>query len=312
MKIAAGRSFYDLVKSRAHTLVPDLQWALAEPDGSWSESPDDCELLILAGDTYTGAFVERVVKIPGLRWAHTEDAGTDGFFYDTMRARGVQVTHSPGANAIEVAEFAFGLLLWSTKRFGDFQNQQQAHRWQLLGLEGLSDKTVLIVGLGSIGSRVATYAKAFDMQVLGIRQSAAQVPGVDEQGTLADLPRFLPLADFVVLAIPGSEATQNLLSKHEFSLMKSTATVINVARGSVLDLPALREALDENRIRQACLDVLPQEPWPTDDALWNHPRIFLTPHNAWSSPLYVPRVADLWLENLQHYVQGKPLLCLVR
>ena len=311
MKITAGRSFYELVKSRAHILVPDLQWALAESDGLWSESPDACELLVLAGDTYTSAFVERVVKIPGLRWAHTEDAGTDGIFYDTMRARGVRVTHSPGANAIEVAEFAFGLLLWSAKRLGDFQDQQRTHRWQLLGLEGLSNKIVLIVGLGAIGSRVATYAKAFGMQVLGIRQSAERIAEVDDQGTLADLSLFLPLADFVVLALPGSAATKNLLGKTEFSMMKSTATVINVARGSVLDLPALREALDTNQIRQACLDVLPQEPWPADDALWDHPRIFLTPHNAWSSPLYVPRVADLWLENLRRYVKGEPLLHLV-
>jgi hypothetical protein len=89
MKIAAGRSFYELMKSRAQTLVPDLGWALVEANGSWSDSPDDCDLLVLEGDTYTGVLVERVVKIPGLRWAHTEDAGTDGFFYDTMRARGV-------------------------------------------------------------------------------------------------------------------------------------------------------------------------------------------------------------------------------
>jgi len=312
MKIAAGRSFYELVKSRAQALVPDLRWALVDLNGSWSDSPDDAELLVLAGDAYTGAFVKRVVQIPALRWAHTEDAGTDGFFYDTMRARGVTVTHSPGANAIEVAEFAFGLVLWSAKRFGDFQEQQRAHRWQLLGLEGLSDKTLLVIGLGAIGCRVVVYAKAFGMRVLGIRQSAERIAEVDEQGTLADLSRFLPLADFVILAIPGATATRNLLGKAEFALMKPTATVINVARGSVLDLAALQEALDEKRIRQACLDVLPQEPWPTDDTLWDHARVFLTPHNAWSSPLYAPRVAELWLENLRRYVRGDTLLHLVQ
>jgi phosphoglycerate dehydrogenase-like enzyme len=312
MKVAAGHSFHALVKARAQALVPDLHWALVDTDGVWSESPDDCELLVLAGDAYTSAFVERVVQIPGLRWAHTEDAGTDGFFYDTMRARGVMVSHSPGANAVEVAEFAFGLVLWSAKRFGDFQIQQRAHRWQLLGLESLSDKTMLIIGLGSIGSRVAVYAKAFGMRVLGIRQSAERVTEIDEQGTLADLARFLPLADFVVLAIPGTAATRNLLGKAEIGLMKPTATVINVARGSVLDLPALRTALDGKRIRQACLDVLPQEPWPVDDALWDHSRVFITPHNAWSSPLYAPRVAELWLENLQRYMRGETLLHRVR
>lgn len=312
MKIAAGRSFYDLVKARAQVLASEAQWALVETDGSWSESPDDAELLVLAGDTYTSALVERVVTIPGLRWAHTEDAGTDGFFYDTMRARGVTVTHSPGTNAIEVAEFAFGALLWSAKRLGEFQEQQKAHQWRLLGLESLSDKTILIVGLGAIGARVAVYAKAFGMRVLGIRQSAARVAHVDEHGTLSDLARFLPLADFVVLAVPATATTRNLFGSTEFALMKPTATLINVARGAVVDLEALRRALTENQIRRACLDVLPQEPWPSDDDLWETPRLLMTPHNASSSPLYGARVADVWLANVQRYVQGEELLHRVR
>jgi phosphoglycerate dehydrogenase-like enzyme len=94
--------------------------------------------------------------------------------------------------------------------------------------------------------------------------------------------------------------------------MKPTATLINVARGSVVDLAALREALAQKQIRQACLDVLPQEPWPAEDDLWETPRLLITPHNAWSSPLYVPRVAELWLENLQRYVKGEELLHRVR
>lgn len=308
MKIAVGHSFYTLVHVRARTLVPDLEWALVDTHGVWSVLPDDAELLVLAGDTYTSALVERVMQLPKLRWAHTEDAGTDGFFYDSMRSRGVTVTHSPGANAIEVAEFAFSLLLWSAKRLGEFQEQQQEHRWQLLGLESLSDKTVLIIGLGAIGAQFAVYAKAFGMQVLGMRQSSASVANVDRQGTLAELPQFLPEADFVVLAVPLNEQTRRLIGAKELALLKPTATLINVARGAVVDLPALREALAAQRLRRACLDVLPHEPWPADDALWDEPRLLLTPHNAWSSPLYVPRVAELWLENLSRYVNGAALL----
>jgi phosphoglycerate dehydrogenase-like enzyme len=312
MKIAAGRSFYELVKSRTCSLVPEVQWALVDPYGSWTDSPEDCELLVLAGDTYTSALVEQVVKLPQLRWAHTEDAGTDGFFYDTMRARGVTVTHSPGANAVEVAEFAFALVLWSAKRLGDFQTQQRAHQWRLLKLDSLSDKTVLVIGLGAIGARVAALAKTFGMRVLGVRSSTARIADVDEQGTLHDLPRFLPEADFIILAVPANAATVNLIGRNELALMKSTAALINVARGSVVDLAALREALVQKQIRQACVDVLPQEPWPAEDDLWDTPCLFITPHNAWSSPLYVPRVAELWLENLQRYVKGEELLHRVR
>lgn len=311
MHIAAGQSFIEQIDHRARTIVPDLHWAIINGDGSSSESPERCELLVLAGNSYTTRFVETALKIPAVRWAHTEDAGTDGVFYDAMRARGVTVTHSPGTNAIEVAEFAFGQILWSAKRFGTFRDNQRAHTWQLLSLESLSDKTILIIGLGAIGREVAKFAKAFGMRVLGIRQSPTVVANVDQQETLADLTQLLPAADFVVLAVPLTDHTRSLIGANEFTCMKPTATLINVARGAVVDIAALKVALRAGQLRQACLDVLPIEPWPADDELWDVPNLFLTPHNAWSSPMYLPRVAELWLKNLQRYVRGEELLHLV-
>jgi phosphoglycerate dehydrogenase-like enzyme len=312
MHIAAGRSFVGQVDHRARILVPDLHWVVINADGSSAEPADSCELLVLAGESYTARFVETVLKIPAVRWAHTEDAGTDGLFYDTMRQRGVAVTHSPGTNAIEVAEFAFGQVLWSAKRFGAFHDNQRAHRWQLLGLESLSDKTILVVGLGAIGQEVTKFAKAFGMHVLGIRQSPTTIANVDQQGTLAELSLLLPNADFVVLAVPLTDQTRELIGARELACMKPTATLINVARGAVVNVQALKEALQAGTIRQAYLDVLPTEPWPANDDLWDVPNLFLTPHNAWSSPMYLPRVADLWLENLQRYVSGHELLHQVR
>lgn len=308
MQVAAGRAFGERVAAQAREIAPTLRWVLIDADGSCSESPEECELVVLAGDSYTSQFVETVLKIPAIRWAHTEDAGTDGRFYDAMRERGVTVTHSPGANAVEVAEFVFGLMLWSAKRLGEFRDHQRARRWKLLGLESLSDKTVLVVGLGAIGRQVATFAKGFGMQVLGIRRSRDAVAHVDQQGTLADLPRFLTAADFIVLALPLTPEVHRLIGKNELACMKPTATLINVARGAVVDVSALKEALAKGQLRQACLDVLPTEPWPAEDDLWDVPNLFLTPHNAWSSPLYLLRVATLWLENLRRYVQGEELL----
>jgi len=308
MKIAAGRSFFERVAAEASEIVSDLRWTLIAADGSCSESAEDCELVVLAGDTYTSAFVETVMKLPAICWAHTEDAGTDGLFYDTMRTRGVTVTHSPGANAAEVAEFAIGCMLWSAKRLGELRDNQRAHRWQLLTLDSLSDKTVLVVGLGAIGSRVAALAKALGMYVLGIRRSPEVLAQVDVQSTLADLPRFLPVADFIVLALPFAEENRGLIDKSALALMKPTATLINVARGAIVDVAALKETLATGRLRHACLDVLPTEPWPAKDDLWDTPRLLLTPHNAWSSPLYLPRVASVWLENLRRYVRGEALL----
>jgi D-2-hydroxyacid dehydrogenase (NADP+) len=143
---------------------------------------------------------------------------------------------------------------------------------------------------------------------LGIRRSAAVVAHVDRQGTLADLAIFLSEADVVVLALPISPEVVGLINKDTLARMKPTATLINVGRGALVDLPALTEALRAGRLRHACLDVLPMEPWPVADNLWDVPRLLITPHNAYSSPLYLQRVGTLWLENLRRYVQGEALL----
>jgi phosphoglycerate dehydrogenase-like enzyme len=163
--------------------VPDIQWALIDADGAWSESPHDCDLLVYAADAYTDAFVQSVIKLPAVRWVHTEDAGIDGLFYDVMRQNQVALTHSPGANAPEAAEMAFHFVMWSAKQLGELCDQQRAHTWQKLKLESLSDKTMLVVGLGAIGRRVAPFGKAFGMQVLGIRRAPEVISNVDRQVT---------------------------------------------------------------------------------------------------------------------------------
>jgi phosphoglycerate dehydrogenase-like enzyme len=308
VKVAAGRVFFEHFGVVAQEIVPDLHWALIDANGSWSESPQDCDLIVYAADAYTDAFVQAVTQIPAPRWAHTEDAGIDGFFYDVMREKKVALTHSPGANAPEVAELAFSFVLWSAKRLGDLREQQCAHEWRKLKLESLSDKTLLIVGLGAIGSQVAVFAKGFGMRVLGIRRSSAAVANVDRQGTLADLAAFLPEADFVVLAIPIAPEVVGLINRDALARMKPTATLINVGRGALIDLPVLKETLRAGRLRHACLDVLPTEPWPAEDDLWEVPNLFITPHNGSSSPLYITRVGDLWIENLQRYMRGDTML----
>lgn len=307
MKVAAGRRFFVRFGEAAQAIVPELDWALIEPDGSWSAPPDDCDLIVLAGDAYRKTFIDAMIQLPQPRWAHTEDAGTDGRFYDAMRAKGALVSHSPGTNAPEVAEFAVGFVLWSAKRFGELSARQRQHRWQEAKLESLSDKTALVIGLGAIGSRIVAMLTGFGMRILGIRQSTQPVVGVEQQGTLADLHRFLPESDFVILATPATPQTHGLIGADELALMKSSATLINIARGVIVDMTALKEALQTGSLRHACLDVLPTEPWPADDDLWDMPNVFITPHTASTSPLYLPRVGELWLDNLRRYVAGEEL-----
>ncbi|MBN2332247.1 MAG: D-2-hydroxyacid dehydrogenase [Deltaproteobacteria bacterium] len=307
MKIAAARSFHDQYAEQVKCVVPHSSWALFEPDGSWSSSPADCELAVLIGDAYCPPFKEALLQISALKWVHTENSGIDGDFYERIIAKDIILTNSPGANANEVVEFVIGLMLWTAKRFGSLSFHQSQHRWERLPLQSLQGTTVLIVGLGHVGQPLARFCKAFGMHVLGIRKSPGPVADVDQQGTLADLPRFLPRADVVVLALELTPLTRGIMARREFQLMKSTATLINVARSQIVDLGDLRVALQEQAIGQACLDVLPAEPWPPDDPFWDLPNVFITPHIAWSSPFFRQRASQMWLANLKRYVNREPL-----
>lgn len=211
MKIAAGREFFTRCAKAAQKIAPSVEWTLIEADGSWSAPPDDCDLIVLAGDAYRREFIDAAVSLPQSRWAHTEDAGTDGRFYDAMHAKGALVTHSPGANAPEVAEFAVGMLLWSAKRFGELHAQQRQHRWHELPLDSLSDKTALVLGLGAIGSRIVNLLRAFGMRVLGIRRSTEPLAGLAVQGRLHDLDLLLSEADVVIVALPATDETRGLI-----------------------------------------------------------------------------------------------------
>ncbi len=309
MKVAAGEEFIARFGASAKEIVPELAWATIDGDGRWDGDPTDAEIIVYAADAYTSHFVDTVTsRLPSIRWAHTEDAGTDGFFYDSMREKGVVVTHSPGANAPEVAEFAMACVLQSAKRLNDLRDAQRAHIWQRLPLESLSDKTALIVGLGAIGGRIAKFAKAFDMHVIGLRRSAEPVACVDDIATLDQLHEMLPKADFVILALPLSPATENMIDAAALALMKPTATIVNVARGGLIDITALKAALANDKLRQVCLDVLPEEPWPGDDELWDLDNVVITPHTAASSGLYAPRVGAVWLENLRRRTAGEEML----
>ncbi len=308
MKVAAARDFHDKVAAEAAAICPEIAWALTDREGGWTVSPEGADIVIYAGAAYTDAFVDTVAAIAPPKWAHTEDAGIDGRFYDDMRTKGVPVTHSPGANAPEVAEFAFAGVMWGAKRLGELREQQRAREWRQLVNTGLSAATVLVVGLGAIGSRVARYAGAFGMTVHGIRRSAEPAPDVARQGTLADLADFLPHADFVVLAVPNTDETAGIIDRDAFALMKKSATLVNVGRGALVDVDALRDALASGEIAQAFVDVMPTEPWPRESDLWDIPNLFITPHTASQTPLYAGRVGDIWLENLKRFLAGEPFI----
>lgn len=171
----------------------------------------------------------------------------------------------------------------------------------------LFGKTLGIVGAGSIGTRIAGYAQAFGMRVLGTKRSPEPQPGFDTIHSPGALPMLLEASDVVVLACPLTPETRHMMGYAEFQQMKRDSYLINIARGALIVEADLIRALNEGLIAGACLDVFELEPLPAESPLWNVPSLFISPHCSYRSPQVRARVIDEFSENLNRYLQGEPV-----
>lgn len=248
---------------------------------------------------------------PALRWVHIHSAGADRAIYQELLARGVQVSTSSGANAPVVAQTALLGLLALARQWPRLLRAQQHRRWSPLIASGLprdlQGQTAVVVGWGPVGRELARLLQALGLQVVVVRRSAeAAAEGIR---TVADtnLRTVLPQADWLLLACPLTERTRGLVGAAELALLPAHCGLVNVARGEVVDEPALVEALRAQRLAGAYLDVFAQEPLPEDSPLWDLPNVIATPHSAGFSDGNEERVAGMFLENLGRFSRGAPL-----
>jgi phosphoglycerate dehydrogenase-like enzyme len=226
----------------------------------------------------------------------------------------VTLTNVSGIHAIPISEFVIGLMLMFVKQAPFCFQLKCEKKWERFTPEALNSKTVGIVGLGSIGREVARLAKAFGMRVMATRRSARQVGHaryVDIMLPPEQLNRLLAESDFVVLAVPFTPETSNLIGRKELRKMRPTACLINIARGGIVDEAALVRALEEHWIAGAGLDVFATEPLPADSRLWELPNVIFSPHIAGGLGDYAVRATEIFAENLKRYLAGKRLLNVV-
>ena len=224
------------------------------------------------------------------------------------------MTTASGIHAAPMAEYVIMVMLMFVKGMPRCFEQKKQKLWQRYNPTDLRSKVVGIVGLGHIGREVARLAKAFGMEVLATRRSAkpgARAKYVDRLFSREQLPQLLSSSDFVVLSLPVTTETKNIIGEKELKNMKPTAYLINVARGAVIDENALIRALEGNTIAGAGLDVFSAEPLPTDSKLWELPNVIFTPHISGNLDNYYKLATDLFCENLKRYVNGKKLFNVV-
>ena len=243
--------------------------------------------------------------LTGIRWVHVLAAGVDRFPFNALGDR--ILTCSRGASAPAIAEFVLASMLAFEKQLPDTWVTEPPEHWNIAFLGTLAGKTLGLVGVGAIGSEVARRALAFDMRVVAVRRRVDAPPPVNGVEVATTLAELMGQSDHVVVTAPATPETTHLLGREAFSAVKRGVHLVNIARGTLVDQDALREALDDGRIARASLDVVDPEPLPAGHWLYAHQSVRLSPHVSWSAPGTIDRTIRLFAENLARYRAGEPL-----
>ena len=271
----------------------------------------DADVLVVSG-LWRNELIEPAKK---LRFVQSIGAGTDQFGREPLTQRAIRLASASGVNARAVSDHALGLILAMARRLPEARDNQARRVWR--GMIGdlarredeLGGKTLLIVGLGAIGGRIARLAKAFEMRVIGLRRDPAKGgAGADSVHGLGELKTLLPEADFVCLACPLVKETENLIDAAALGRMKPSAFLINVARGRCADEAAVARALSDGAIAGAAIDVTVEEPLAPTSPLWAIDSAFITPHTAGETRRYEDNVLDILQDNLGRLWRGETTL----
>ena len=266
---------------------------------------------------------------PELRWVQSPTASLEHYIFPALAAHPLQLTNMRGLFYDNIADHVFGCMLCFARNLHVYIRQQQRREWRPSGgsKEGqsfrsgpavttsvdlahttLSQSTLGVVGLGSIGSEIARRGVCFGMRVLGLDSDPRDAPeGVIGPWGTDRLDDLLAESDYVVIAAPHTPATEGLFRADKFARMKSSGVLINIGRGVIVNLDDLCNALEQGEIGGAALDVYEIEPLPAEHPLWGFENVILTPHVAGHSPEIAERHLAVLLDNAGRFVRGEPL-----
>ncbi len=248
-------------------------------------------------------------EAPKLRWLQLTSAGLDRAARSGLLESDIMVTSASGLHATPIGEYVLAVMLMFCKQAHTFVRAQDRKEWIRFMPQELYGKTVGVVGMGHIGTEVARLSKAFGCRVLAIRRSVTERTDSElaELMPPSELPALLAESDFVVLAMPLTEETRHLIGEAELQTMKSTAVLINIARGPVVDQDALIQALKSGEIAGAGLDVFDPEPLSPDSELWDMENVIMSPHISGGTEIYNERATGIFCDNLRRYLDETPL-----
>lgn len=236
----------------------------------------------------------------------TYNAGLDDPIYRQISDKGVRICNS-SAQAVAISEYTFAHVMSLIHPIELGKQLRAEKKWQIIPFREISTTNWLIIGYGPIGQELSKRLKVFGATVDVVRRSPQSSEYIDRIGTPADLPKFLPDADVIVVACALNAETRDMVDDAFLAQVKKGAILVNVGRGPLVVDSALFAALDDGRLDAAVIDVFRQEPLPTDDPMWTHPKIRFTPHCSFAGSGGRARWDALFLDNIQRYVKGEAL-----
>jgi phosphoglycerate dehydrogenase-like enzyme len=276
----------------------------------------EADILLVVGMKNKNSLRELWPLAKKVRWVHSLSAGVEQVLFPEFVQSDVPLTNAKGVFKRSLAEFAVLGILYFSKRVPLLMEQQHAHNWQQFAVDWLPGRTLAIVGYGEIGRECAVLGKHLGLRISATRRRPDLLdadPVLDQPFRLDQLHEMLSEADYVVAAAPLTPETRHMLSEREFKAMKSSAIVINVGRGPVIDEQALIRALQNGDIAGAALDVFEEEPLPKDSPLWGMPNVLISPHctDRTRDPDWLDLAMQRFVENFHRFVSGQPLEYLV-
>lgn len=290
---------------RIHEVAPNYELVYGKDKEKWAKAITEAEIVV----GWRREFQDGLTKPESaIKWIQTWSAGVDSLPHETLAERGIYLTTTSGIHAYPISETVLAMLLSFTRNLHLYMRNQVNSTWQSYGPEGeMHEKTAGIIGVGAIGEEIARLLKAFNMRVLGLRQSGRPSPYIDEMVDASKLNYILGESDYVIVTLPLTPDTRKLFGAEQFRAMKQSAMFVNIGRGEVVDEKALIKALQAGQIAGAGLDVFEHEPLSEESPLWKMDNVIITPHVSGSSVYYNERAFEIFIQNLAVYLQeGAP------
>ncbi|MDR5671919.1 Phosphoglycerate dehydrogenase or related dehydrogenase [Halalkaliarchaeum sp. AArc-CO] len=284
----------------AETYAAELRTRLPDVDVRLARTPGEEQELLATAEIATGLQLSpaELEAAQNLELFACVYAGTGHLDLDAFRERDVAVTNGSGVHGPNIAEYVIGSMIVHARDFKQAWRQQKRREWRSFPTTEIHGSTVTVVGLGAIGEAVATRLEPFGAELLGVRYSPEKGGPTAEVYGFEEIYEPLSRSDYVVLACPLTETTENLIDEEALRTMPTDAVLINIARGGVVDTDALVRRLRVNGLGGVTLDVTDPEPLPEDHPLWSFGNVHITPHNAGYTPEYFSRVADILADNV--------------